>query len=162
MKIKFLHKNSSLEIFRIDDSEAVVLPLLQKEVFAGSGYSSFESAALDFPDQKINLNELIIKDKDCTFFAIACGDSLNNIGIYNGDILVFEMGLEPRYNDLVIAYVDGEFYGKKFRPKYNDNNQLESLKLHPENEAYDDMIITEENDSSMYGVITWSIHKHRK
>lgn len=162
MEVSFLGKTQVLEVYRVDDSVENFIPILQQEVFAGSGYNCFENASLDFPDSKIDLNELFIKDKDCTYLAKVSGDSLNNIGIFSGDYILFQMGLDLKPNDLVVAYIDGEFYGKKIIPKYNENNQLKSLKLKPENDDFQDIVVTDENEFMLYGVITWSFHNHRK
>ncbi len=46
--------NAQVEIFRLEKSENILFPVLSSKVKAG-GYGSFESAALDFPDDTIDL-----------------------------------------------------------------------------------------------------------
>ena len=45
---------SQLEIFQLEQSKNILFPVLSSKVKAG-GYGSFESAALDFPDDTIDL-----------------------------------------------------------------------------------------------------------
>ena len=120
---------SQLEIFRLEQSENILFPVLSSKVKAG-GYGSFESAALDFPDDTIDLLKILIKDRETVFFAKVSGDSLNGIGIFDGDILIVQKGMLPKYDDVIVIFLDGEFFVKKFRPKYKENSaELKSIKF---------------------------------
>jgi DNA polymerase V len=153
---------SKIELFKLENEEKLIIPLLPAKVKAG-GYGSFESPALDFPEDTIDLLKLLIKDKETTFFARVTGDSLNGIGVFDGDILIVQKGLFPRENDIVVVFYQGEFYVKRYKPKYKENSlKIESIKLKSENPNYSDMDINEDTDFELWGVATWNLHKLRK
>ena len=153
---------SQIELFKLENEEKLIIPLLPAKVKAG-GYGSFESPALDFPEDTIDLLKLLIKDKETTFFARVTGDSLNGIGVFDGDILIVQKGLFPRENDIVVVFYQGEFYVKRYKPKYKENSlKIESIKLKSENPNYSDMDINEDTDFELWGVATWNLHKLRK
>ena len=153
---------SKIELFKLESDENIAISVLPAKVKAG-GYGSFESPALDFPEDTIDLLKLLIKDKETTFFAKVTGDSLIGIGIYNEDILIVQKGLFPRENDIVVVFYQGEFYVKRYKPKYKENSlRLEKIKLKSENPNYSDMDISEDTDFELWGVSTWNLHKLRK
>ena len=153
---------SKIELFKLENEEKLIIPVLPAKVKAG-GYGSFESPALDFPEDTIDLLKLLIKDKETTFFAKVTGDSLNGIGVFDGDILIVQKGLFPRENDIVVVFYQGEFYVKRYKPKYKENSlKIESIKLKSENPNYSDMDINEDTDFELWGVATWNLHKLRK
>ena len=153
---------SKIELFKLENEEKLIIPVLPAKVKAG-GYGSFESPALDFPEDTIDLLKLLIKDKETTFFARVTGDSLNGIGVFDGDILIVQKGLFPRENDIVVVFYQGEFYVKRYKPKYKENSlRLEKIKLKSENPNYSGMDINEDTDFELWGVATWNLHKLRK
>lgn len=153
---------SKIELFKLENEEKLIIPLLPAKVKAG-GYGSFESPALDFPEDTIDLLKLLIKDKETTFFARVTGDSLIGIGVFNEDILIVQKGLFPRENDIVVVFYQGEFYVKRYKPKYKENSlRLEKIKLKSENPNYSDIDINEDTDFELWGVATWNLHKLRK
>ena len=153
---------SKIELFKLENEEKLIITVLPAKVKAG-GYGSFESPALDFPEDTIELLKLLIKDKETTFFARVTGDSLNGIGVFDGDILIVQKGLFPRENDIVVVFYQGEFYVKRYKPKYKENSlRLEKIKLKSENPNYSDMDINEDTDFELWGVATWNLHKLRK
>jgi DNA polymerase V len=153
---------SKIELFKLENEEKLIIPLLPAKVKAG-GYGSFESPALDFPEDTIDLLKLLIKDKETTFFARVTGDSLIGIGVFNEDILIVQKGLFPRENDIVVVFYQGEFYVKRYKPKYKENSlKIESIKLKSENPNYSDIDINEDTDFELWGVATWNLHKLRK
>ena len=153
---------SKIELFKLENEEKLIIPVLPAKVKAG-GYGSFESPALDFPEDTIDLLKLLIKDKETTFFARVTGDSLIGIGVFNEDILIVQKGLFPRENDIVVVFYQGEFYVKRYKPKYKENSlRLEKIKLKSENPNYSDMDINEDTDFELWGVATWNLHKLRK
>lgn len=153
---------SKIELFKLENEEKLIIPLLPAKVKAG-GYGSFESPALDFPEDSIDLLKHLIKDKETTFFARVTGDSLNGIGVFDCDILIVQKGLFPRENDIVVVFYQGEFYVKRYKPKYKENSlKIESIKLKSENPNYSDIDINEDTDFELWGVATWNLHKLRK
>lgn len=149
----------SINLYKLSGEESTIIPVLPAKVKAG-GYGSFESPALDFPEDTIDLLKLLIKDKDTVFFAYVTGDSLNGIGIFDGDILIIQKGMLPKDNDIIIVFLDGEFYVKKYKPSFNHNSsRLESIILKSENPEYSDLYISSDSDFTYWGRCTWNLHK---
>lgn len=152
---------NNIELLKLESFEKVLFPVLISRVKAG-GYGSFESAALDFPEDTIDLLKILIKDKETVFFAKVSGDSLNGIGIFDGDILIVQKGMLPKYDDVIVIFLDGEFFVKKFRPNYKEKSrELKSIKLKSENPNYSDLYANEDSEFIFWGVVTWNLHNFR-
>lgn len=150
---------SPIQLLKFTDDDNIIIPVLPAKVKAG-GYGSFESPALDFPEDTIDLLKLLIKDKETVFFAFVTGDSLNGIGVFDGDILIIQKGMLPKENDVIIVFLDGEFYVKKYRPSFKENSSnLESITLKSENPEYSDLYISSDSDFTYWGRCTWNLHK---
>lgn len=53
----------------------------------------------------------------------------------------------PKENDVIIVFLDGEFYVKKYRPSFKENSSsLESIILKSENPEYLDLFISSDSD----------------
>lgn len=81
------------------------------------------------------------------------GDSMKNAGINHDDILVVDRSLEATNGKIVIAIVNGELTVKRL-----ERNQT-SCKLVPANPDYSPVVITEDTDFSIWGVVTCVIHQ---
>ncbi|MCY1659287.1 LexA family protein [Chryseobacterium sp. SL1] len=149
---------NSIDLYRLSDDETMIIPVLPAKVKAG-GYSSFESPALDFPEDTIDLLKILIKDKETVFFAFVTGDSLNGIGVFDGDLLIIQKGMLPKEDNVIIVFLDGEFYVKKYKPNFKNNTGvLESITLKSENPDYSDLYISAESDFTYWGKVTWNLH----
>ena len=122
------------------------LPLFES-VSAG-----FPSPATDYLDKKLDLNELCIKNPSATFFFRVAGDSMQGIGISDDDILIVDRSIKPKIRDIVIAVVEKEFLVKRFC------KQGRFIVLVSENSNYTPIIIEEETDFHVWGVVTKVIH----
>ena len=71
--------------------------------------AGFPSPAQDYLTGTIDLNKELIRHRDTTFLARVSGNSLQEAGICDGDIIVIDKSLEARNGDFVVAFVDGEF-----------------------------------------------------
>jgi DNA polymerase V len=124
-----------------------ILPLFASSVSAG-----FPSPAQDFIEDKLDIFNRIVSKPASTFLVRAQGDSMIESGIQNGDILVVDKSLEPRNESIVIAYIDGEFTVKRFFKKFD------RVVLYPSNSNYKPIIVTDENDFLVWGVVTYVLH----
>ena len=124
------------------------LPLFASTVAAG-----FPSPADDFMDTKLDLNTHLIKTPSATFFVRVAGESMKDIGITDGDILVVDRSIESWGNRIVVAVIDSEFTIKRF------TTQNETVVLEAENPDYLAIKITPEMDFSVWGVVSWTLKK---
>lgn len=126
----------------------------QKLLFFTAPVSAgFPSPADDFVEQKLDLNEKLIKHPAATFFVRVSGNSMINAAIRNGDLLVVDRSLEPKTGSIVVAVINGEFTVKKILKKGN------MLFLMPANTRYSPIKITEEMDFTVWGTVTSVIHQ---
>lgn len=120
--------------------------------------AGFPSPAQDYLTGTIDLNKELIRHRDTTFLARVSGNSLQEAGICDGDIIVIDKSLEARNGDFVVAFVDGEFTLKEFR--LDDNAKC--AWLIPHNKDYELIKVTEENQFMIWGVLTYTIKHLRK
>ncbi|BBN59939.1 LexA family protein [Hydrogenovibrio marinus] len=127
-------------------SNEVLLPLYSHKVVAG-----FPSPADDYVEMVLDLNEKLVRNKAATFLLTVQGDSMKKIGIKDGDILVVDKSLTPSDGKIVIAAVDGELTVKRLSIKST------GTWLVPENDHYPPILIREESDVVIWGVVTSTI-----
>lgn len=139
-----------LEISAIDNSSTSSIPYSDSGVRAG-----FPSPAQDYLSAGIDLNKELVRHDESTFYARVSGDSMVDVGIDDGDLVVVDKALDARTGDYVVAYVDGDFTLKQFR--WDETNHCAWLV--PANDAYPQIKITEENDFMVWGVVTYVIKK---
>ncbi|PMR71720.1 LexA family protein [Halomonas heilongjiangensis] len=82
---------------------AFAAPCLLTRIRAG-----FPSPAEDYMDRKIDLNEYLIKHPAATFYCWTEGESMQGIGIFDGDLLIVDRAEKARHGDVVLASLDGE------------------------------------------------------
>ena len=119
--------------------------------------AGFPSPADDYLENNLNLDKLLIKNRPSTFLIRAGGDSMINIGIYDGDILIVDRSLDAKSKDIVIASIFGELTVKKLILDIHGNPQLKS-----ENELYSNIEIKNKEDLIIWGVVTSVIHQFIK
>ena len=136
------------EIWFADDSRSIELPYYDTRVQAG-----FPSPAEDHLEQRLDLNTLVIETPSATFFVRVAGESMREIGITDGDILVVDRSIESWENRIVVAVIDSEFTIKRF------TTQNETVVLEAENPDYPAIKITPEMDFSVWGVVSWTLKK---
>lgn len=135
------------EVLRYVHNKCYRLPLYQQSISAG-----FPSPAEDEVEDKLDLNELLIKHPAATFFLRVAGSSMIKAGIHHNDILVVDRSLEPGHGKIVIASVNGELTVKRLSCIGN------KVQLVAENDAYLPIDITEEVDFRIWGIVTNVIH----
>lgn len=126
----------------------------QKIVFIDAGIKAgFPSPAADFEEERISLDQFLIKNPEATFFAKASGDSMIKAGINDGDLLIIDRSLSANNNSIAVCLIDGEFTVKRIRI------EKEKVFLQPENDAYKPIEITVENKLLVWGIVTHIIKK---
>jgi len=135
--------NFKLEIFTATSGDALELPIVKEGISAG-----FPSPALDFMEMTIDLNRHIIKHPSSTFYGRVKGQSMKDAGIHDGDLLVIDKSLEPVNQKIAVCYIDGEFTLKRIKISKKE------CWLMPENDQYEPIKVTEENDFLIWGMVT--------
>ena len=126
--IELLVPNEYLE----KEDDVVDVPLLGK-VTAGTPIEAIET-----PDEYFSLPANLIGNKKEVFTLKVSGESMINVGIYDGDILIVEKQSTAKNGDTVVAMnKDNEATVKTF---YKENGYF---RLKPENDTMDPIILDE-------------------
>jgi len=126
----------------------LLLPFHLQKVGAG-----FPSPATDYVEDDIDLNTHLIKNIPSTFLIRAQGKSMNNVGIYDGDLLVVDRSLDPKNFSTVIVNINEELVVKSFL-KEKDQSFLTS----GSKKLKDKINLTENHEIFIWGVVTYVIH----
>lgn len=131
------NKNRTIEILvpneYLEKNDAVVdVPLLGK-VTAGTPIEAIET-----PDEYFSLPANLINNKNEIFTLKVSGESMINVGIYDGDILIVEKKNTARNGETIVAMnSDNEATVKTF---YKENGYF---RLQPENDTMEPIILKE-------------------
>ncbi|WP_262965969.1 LexA family protein [Methylobacter psychrophilus] len=127
-------------------------PRLPLPLFSGKVAAGFPSPADDYVEKNLDLNELLVQKPAATFFVRAQGESMLGAGIHPNDILVVDRSIEAVPGKIVICALDGELTVKRLE-RANGQWQLKA-----ENPAYADIVIHDDLDMVIWGVVTNVIH----
>ena len=141
-------KHQNLDLFSIINNTQINTPIFLDKVSAG-----FPSPATDYMENKLDLNEYLIKHPAATFIVKANGSSMTSASIYSDDLLIVDRSIAPKNNNIVIASIFGDLTVKKLKKKET------SLFLVPANNDYPSIEVKEEMECFIWGVVTYIIHE---
>ena len=118
------------------------LPLGLVKVSAG-----FPSPAADYRDERLDINDYLVRNAVSTFFFPVEGHSMEGAEIFSGDILVVDRSLRARDGHIVVAFVDGERLVKRL------SCRGEIVRLLAEHPAYPPLVIQEGMEFLIWGVV---------
>jgi DNA polymerase V len=130
---------------------AVLLPWVEGSVPAG-----FPSPAADFAQKRHDFNDLLVIHVAATFMWRARGESMIELGITDGDVLVCDRALKPERGDIVIAEVDSDFTVKQYW-LHNGVPQLRSG-----NSTFPPIFFKDGQTMTICGVVTWTLRNLRR
>lgn len=139
-----------MKVIPVDTSLApsMLIPLYGHGVAAG-----FPSPADDYLAQRLDLNQHLIQHPAATYFLRADGESMRDVGIFSGDLLVVDNSLKPRNGDVVVAAVDGQLTCKIL------NTRLQQLVA--ANPSFPPIYISSTAELIIEGVVVASVRYHR-
>ncbi|MCE7534808.1 LexA family protein [Aliivibrio fischeri] len=120
---------------------------------ASAGISGFESPAAEYSQLSFDLDELLIEHPSSTFIGCASGDSMQGVGIFDGDLLIVDRYVTVQSNDVIVANFNGEFVCKIL--------DTQRRLLVSANEKYQTVPINDYDTFTIEGVVTRSIRCHR-
>lgn len=137
--------------------EPILRPASQPEPLARPLYAhripaGFPSPAENDVEQTLDLNRLLVRNRDATFFLRVDGDSMLGAGIHDGDLLVIDRSLPAQPGRIVIAVLDGALTVKRLEKRGA------RLFLLPENPAFAEIEVGEAQELMIWGVVTQVIH----
>ncbi len=141
-------KKNNLKFLKPKKGDSLGQWLVEQGISAG-----FPSPADDFKEIRISLDKELISNEEATFYARVSGNSMEDAGISDGDLLVIDRSIEPKNNKIAVCYLDGDFTVKRI------NKIGEKLYLKPENKYYKKIEINEENELIIWGIVTYVVKK---
>ena len=127
------------------------IPLAEQSVKAG-----FPSPAQDYMEGEIDLNDILVRHREATFYVRVSGDSMKDAGIFDGDMLVVDKAIKPRHGHIVVAVVDGDFTCKQLWQRGG------RLKLKAANPTFADIVPTEGQTVEVWGVVIAAIKQFKR
>ena len=144
---------SELELYKADTASSLELEYADAGIHAG-----FPSPAQDYAGETIDLNKDLIQHPASTFYGRVVGDSMQEEGITEGDILVVDKSIEPEDGDLAVCCLDGEFTLKRIKL----DRKSQKLYLMPSNRNYSPIEVTPDNEFMVWGVVMYTIKPNRR
>lgn len=138
----------SINTYLPNQSSELPLPIVGNQIVAG-----FPSPAEDYLEAMLDLNKKLIKNPNSTFYGKVKGISMKDAGVDDGDLLVIDKSLTYRNNALSVCFINGEFTLKRFR------REGETIVLMPANRDYQPIVIKEDADFAVWGIVTYIIKK---
>ena len=131
---------------------SVLVRMIEARVSAG-----FPSPAEDYAETYLSLDELVNVRAPSVYLVRAGGDSLNGVGIYDGDVLVVDRAAVANQGEVVIALIEGEFTAKVL--SYGVNGRPMLLAANP---AYPTITLQDGEALELWGVVTDNLHSLRR
>jgi len=141
-----MENTRNIRIMQVEKRLTVSVPLMAWPVTCG-----FSSPADDYMDRPLDFNELLILNPASTFAVRVIGDSMIDAGIFPKDIAVIDRSVTAIDRHIILALLGGEFTIKRYRQKDG------RVWLQPENPAYANILLTEDSEFEVWGVVTRSI-----
>lgn len=110
--------------------------------------AGFPSPALDYMEDRIDLNKELISNPLSTFIVASEGTSMINAFIPPRAKLIVDRSLTPKNGDIILAVMNGEW-----TVKYLKKNDVKCW-LCPANSKLKDIEVTEEMNMQVWGVVT--------
>ena len=129
----------------------ITLPFFNTSIPAG-----FPTPALDYQEEEIDLSRFLQPNPATTFIIRVKGDSMTEANIPDGCMAVVDRSIRPSTGDIIVAALDGEYTVKRL-VKAGRN-----WVLHPENAFFKPIVIAEDADFQVWGVVTAVIVDMRK
>lgn len=118
--------------------------------------AGFPSPGEDLEGSPLDTNELLVRNPSATFFMRVSGQSMRDIGIFEGDIVVIDKSLEAKNSDVVVAVINGDYTLKKLALSKN-----KPPKLLASNNAFEALEVSGNDEMSIWGVVTFVIRSTR-
>ncbi len=112
----------------------------------------------DERSQDIDLLRLICPHPDASYLIRVEGDSMIDADIHSGDLIIVDKSNRtPSPSDIAVCELNGEYTLKRFEKRGDGEGWLI-----PANPAYPEIRVTADDDFSIWGVVTYVIHRARE
>ena len=129
----------------------LTIPFYLHKVGAG-----FPSPATDYIEDDVDLNSYLITNAPATFIIRVQGKSMNDVGIYDNDLLIVDKSIDPKNFSTVIANVNEELVVKTLIREKGISYITSGSKNISEK-----INLRENPEIIIWGVVTYVIHKQQ-
>jgi SOS regulatory protein LexA len=160
-EFNFKHKNSVWQYFNKLKEADLIREINNKffinpDMFGAILYDSpvkagFPSPAEDLGSKRVSLDSMFDIDSPSTFMFKVSGDSMIDLEIQEGDMVVVKRCPTASDGDVILACVDGEYTLKTFRKKSG------KVFLEAANKKYP--VIIPQRELTIFGIVTGSVRK---
>ena len=157
----FKHKNSVWQYFNKLKEENLIQErnnrfYINRNLFGAVLSSSavkagFASVADDYIEKRVSLDESFDINNPSTFLFTVSGDSMIELGIFEGDKVIVQKTNSANNGDIVVAYIDGGYTLKTLRKKGTE------VWLEPANKNYPNLYPKEQ--LTIFGVAQGIVRK---
>lgn len=157
----FKHKNSVWQYFNKlkevglikekNNKFYIAFEQLGAVLFSSPVKAGFPSFTEDYIEKRVSLDEDFKLNSPNIFMFDVSGDSMVDLGIFEGDRVIVKKTSEAKDGDIVLASVDGAFTLKTYRKTKTE------IFLQPANKNYPN--IKPQNDLTIFGVVTGIVRK---
>ena len=110
----------------------------------------------DEKGQDIELLRMLCPNPEASYLIRVQGNSMIDAGIYDGDIIIVDKSnRNPSPTEVAVCELNGEYTLKRFERRGEEGW------LVPANPNYPEIRVTEEDSFSIWGTVTYIIHKPR-
>ncbi len=97
----------------------------------------------------------LVKHTQATYLLRVQGESMREVGIFDGDVLLVDKAIEPKHGQIVVAVVNGDFVCKTLYQRAG------LTKLRPANLTFPDIIPKPGETLEIWGVVIATIKQFR-
>ena len=115
--------------------------------------AGFPSPAQGEYADSIDLNRALINNPAATFCARVIGNSMVDVGINEGDLLIIDRSLTPQNGNIAVCFVDGDFTVKRLSVRED------GIYLTPANSQFPELKVDEESHFQVWGVVSHIIKR---
>lgn len=148
MKTETIFSNADSVGFSLTGGKRTLVDFINGTIECG-----FASPANDYIHSQIDIADLLIDNANATYVIQAQGVSMVDAGIETGDYLIIERGKEYQTNDIAVCCVNGEYTVKRVIV------QGENARLIPANANFNEIILSEGDDLTVWGLVKWILKK---
>jgi DNA polymerase V len=117
--------------------------------------AGFPSPAEDHMVQRVDLMAELIKHPQASFLLRIRGESMRDVGIFDGDVVLVDRAITPRSGHVVVAVVDNEFVCKTLQMRAG------RIKLKAANPTFPDIVPKDSQTVEIWGVVVAAIKQFR-
>lgn len=150
-KMEFQPISKTLDLIPASQLSKLNIPFVDIQV--ACGFTGFPSPADDWKQKALSLDDYLNLKENTTFYFRAKGESMLELGVTDGDILIVDTTLNPIEGKMCLCRLDGELIGKMVEKRRDGmyllsaNTKIKPFKLEGETELI------------VFGVVTHTIKK---